>query len=215
MLDNPNHQRALVKLGIIAGLAVSLMYPARVFLPLPDVIKISFFIYFGPLMVVAFIGLYPFLKKGSESVAVVFATVFGVISGTVHMMFAVVQMNAIHYIYKFIERAETDALKETWRNILRGVFTVQNGLNYVMDFFLDWTIFMFAIVLWNHPKFGKPFSILGLIAGGSHFVMKAVTFPEPPKEAGLFDAGPLVGIFFAIVVIQVIRHYRWLQRPVA
>jgi hypothetical protein len=166
-------------------------------------------------MVVAFIGLYPFLKKGSESVAVIFATVFGVISGAVHMMFSVVQMNNIHYIYRFIDMAETDALKDSWKNILRGVFTVQNGLNYVMDFFLDWTIFMFAIILWNHPKFGKPFSVLGIIAGGSHFVMKAITFPEPPKEAGLFDAGPMVGIFFAIIVVQVIRHYRWLEQPSA
>ena len=211
MLDNPKHQIILTRLGIIAGLAVSIMYPARVFLPLPDVIKVSFFIYFGPLMMIAFVGLYPFLKKGSESVAVVFATLFGTIAGAVHMMFSVVQMNNIHYIYEFIEKADTDVLKESWRSILRGVFTVQNGLNYVMDFFLDWTIFMFAIVLWHHPKFGKPFSILGLIAGGSHFVMKAWTFPEPPKEAGLFDAGPLVGIFFAVVVIQVLRHFRWMD----
>ena len=211
MLNDPKHQRPLVRLGIIAGLAVSIMYPARVFLPLPDVVKVSFFIYFGPLMAVAFIGLYPFLKKGSDSLAVPLATLFGVISGAVHMMFSVVQMNNIHYIYKFIENTDSEPLKQSWKNILRGVFTVQNGLNYVMDFFLDWTIFMFAIVLWSHPKFGKLFSILGLIAGGSHFIMKSVTNREPPKEAGLFDAGPMVGIFFAIVVIQVMRHYRWMD----
>jgi len=213
MLNEPRHQKTLVKLAIIAGIAVSIMYPARTFLPLPDAVQVAFFIYFGPLLVVAFIGLYPFLKKGSDSIAILFGTVFGVIGGLANMMFAVVQMNNLHFIYKYMEKAESEAVRQTWRNILNGVFTVQNGFNYVSDFFIDWTAFMYAIVMWNHPKFGKSFSILAVIAAGFHFVMKIITFPEPPSEAGLFDAGPMVSIFFMIVVIQTMRHYKWMSEP--
>ena len=41
--------------------------------------------------------------------------------------------------------------------------------------------------------------------------MKAITFPVPPAEAGLFDAGPLVSVWFALVIIQVGRSFQWMD----
>ena len=215
-MTNIRHlQKALVKTGVGAGIAVSIMYPARTFIPLPDFVSTSFFVYFGPLLVVAFIGLYPFLAKPRTTVAAILGTAFGVIGGVANTMFAVVQMTNLHYIYGYIRSAETAPAKQEWRDILNGVFTVQNGLNYVSDLFIDWTAFMFAIVLWSHPKFSRIFSITGVIAAGFHFVMKAYSFPVPPGEAGLFDAGPLVSIWFAVVTIQVLRNVRWMDEPSA
>jgi len=128
-----------------------------------------------------------------------------------NMIFAVVQLNNLHYMRKYISAAASVAEKDAWRDILNGVFTVQNGFNYVSDFFIDWTAFLWAIVMWNHPKYGKLFAVTGLIAAGSHFLMKLVTFPEPPSEAGLFDAGPLVSVWFAIVTVQLIRKRKWMD----
>jgi hypothetical protein len=211
MNQNPNLEKNLVKTAAGAGIALSIMYPARTFLPLPDILSTAFYIFFGPLLVVAFVGLYPFLSKPKKSVSAILGTVFGVIGGAANMMFAVVQMNNLHYIFKYMRAAESPEAKEMWRNILNGVFTVQNGLNYVSDLFIDWTAFLFAVVMWSHPKFGKIFSILGFIAAGFHFVMKLITFPTPPAEAGLFDAGPMVSVWFALVTIQVIRNIKWMD----
>ncbi|MDH3298556.1 MAG: hypothetical protein OEM23_05715 [Gemmatimonadota bacterium] len=211
MTDYVRVERTLVRSAIAAGLAASVMYPARTFLTLPEFLSTAFYIFFGPVLVVAFVGLYPFLSRPKTSVAAVLGTVFGVIGGAANMVFAVVQLENLHYIRKYMAAAETVAEKEMWQNILNGVFTVQNGFNYVSDFFIDWTAFLWAFVMWNHPKFGKAFTLTGLAAAGLHFIMKLITFPEPPAEAGLFDAGPLVSIWFALVTVQVIRKRRWME----
>ncbi len=36
---------------------------------------------------------------------------------------------------------------------------------------------------------------------GTHDVLKAWTFPVPPREAGWFDAGPMVGAWFTVVSV--------------
>ena len=215
MLQQPDVNTSLVRTAAVAGIALSVMYPARTFLPLPDFLAIAFFIFFGPLLVVAFVGLYPFLGKLGTSVPLILATVFGVIAGAANTMFSVVQLTNLHYIRGYLRAAESPAAKEMWRNILNGVFTVQNGLNFVSDLFLDWTVFLYAIVMWTHPKFGKFFTISGLIAAGFHFAMKSYTFPVPPSEGGLFDAGPLVGIWFTLVTIQVLRNLNWTREAAA
>src|SRR3990172_4146455 len=198
-------EKDLVTMAVGAGIALAIMYPARTFLPLPDPLAIAFFIFFGPLLVVAFVGLFPFLYKPVPSVAVILATVFGVIAGITNTMFSVVQLTSLNYIFGYMRAASTPENKQHWREILNGVFTVQNGLNFVSDMFLDWTVFLYCAVMWSHPKFGRAFAALGFLAAGFHFSMKLYTFPKPPAEAGLFDAGPLIGIWFALVTIQTLR----------
>lgn len=202
----------LVRLGAAAGLIGCLMYGIRNF-PVPGVLQTPLFIFFGPVPVVAYVGIYPFMSRPSPSISALLGSVFGVIGAATNMMFAVIQLNNLHYIRGFIASAAEEAEREAWRDILAGVFTVQNGLNYVADFFFDWTIFLWAIVMWDHPRFGRLFSITGVIAGGLHFGMKLATFPVPPSEAGLYDAGPLIGLWYAAVCIQVLRNVRWIEGP--
>ena len=213
MTLQPQLARALVRTAIIAGLAAGLMYPIRTFLPLPDFLSTAFFIWFGPIYAIAILGLYPFLAKPQPTLPIVLGTLFGVIGGVTNMMFAVIQLENLHYIRGFIRQAVSPELQAQWRNILRGVFTVQNGLNYVSDFFLDWCVLLFAIAMWHHPKFGKAFALTGLLAGGAHFVLKAWTFPMPPAEAGWVDAGPLVSAWFTLVLLQVILNLKWVASP--
>ena len=66
--------------------------------------------------------------------------------------------------------------------------------------------FLFAVVMWRHPAFGRWFSLLSVVTIGPHLLMKSITFPRPPAEAGLFDAGPLVGVWFLVFTIQIARH---------
>lgn len=198
----------LVRIGGIAGLTGCLMYAIRSF-PVPDFIQQPLFVFLGPVLVVAYVGIFPLLARPKLTIAAILGSVFGVIAAAVNMMFAVVQVNNLHYIRGYANGAASEAVREQWHNILNGVFTVQNGMNYVADFFFDWTIFFWAVLMWQHPKFGKLFTIGGFIAGGLHFGMKLITFPEPPSEAGLFDAGPLIGVWYAAVSIQAIRHARW------
>lgn len=215
MTNDPALAKRLVVTAVVAGLAVAIMYPARTFLPLPHFLDLMFWIFFGPLIVVAFIGFYPFLTKPRPSVAAILGTVFGVIGGTCNMLFAVVQSTNLSYIRRYMDAAESADARALWQDILNGVFTVQNGINWVSDFFVDWAAFCFAVVMWNHPKFGKVWSMVGFLAAGTHFVLKTFSFPVPPAEAGLFDVGPAVSVFFALVTIQVARNLRWMDGETA
>jgi len=210
MLGVSNVQKNLVRVGAVAGLAVVAMYLVPKVLPVGSV-STYLFIYQGPLLVAAFAGLYPFLAKPTPSAAALLGALFGIIAGACRMLFSVVQMTNLHYIRGYISEADTPEAESVWQDIFQGVFTVQNGIAYVMDFFLDWAVLLFVIVMWRHPKFGKVFSILGLFVAGSHFVMKAYAFPEPPAEAGLFDVGPLVSIWAAFVFIWVLRNLAWMD----
>ncbi|MEW5796225.1 MAG: hypothetical protein AB1772_07665 [Candidatus Zixiibacteriota bacterium] len=204
-------QKQLTTMSIAAGLTVGIMYPAWTFLPLPAVLHTGLWIFFGPLTLIAFIGLYPFVAKPRLTIYALMGTIFGVIGGISQTMFQVIQLENIIYIRKYI-RAESDpAVQETWRHILNGVFTVQNGMNYIADLFYDLTIVMFAILMWTHPKFGKFFTITGLAAAGYHFASKLYTFPVPPHEAGLFEGGYFISIWFFLMVIQVWRKFSWLS----
>jgi hypothetical protein len=218
MFNSPPLAKRLVFTAVVAGFAVAIMYPARTFLPLPDFLGLAFWIFFGPLIVVAFIGFYPFLAKPGPSVAAILGTVFGVIGGLCNMLFAVVQSTNLSYIRRYMGATESAEARALWQDILNGVFTVQNGMNWVSDFFIDWAAFFFAVVMWNHPKFGKAWSMVGFVAAGAHFALKTYSFPVPPAEAGLLDVGPAVSVFFALVTIQVARNLQWLdwanaQRP--
>jgi hypothetical protein len=204
-------EQRLVRLGVAAGGAAIVMYVTRTFLPLPGVVKTVFFVLFGPSLVVAFLGFYPFLCKPRPTVSAVLGTVFGIIAGATNMMFAVIQVNNLDYIGRYMRAADSPEARQMWQSILNGVFTVQNGLNFVMDFFLDVAALLFAMAMWKHPKFGKTFSLLAVLLVGPHFLMKAVSFPQPPAEAGLFDAGPLVGVWFTLVTIQIVRHLSWME----
>ena len=212
MLSDREARGRLVRVGAGAGLAVVIMYLVPKLVPLGAVGTYAF-IFQGPLLVVAFAGLYPFLSRPAPSVAALLGTLFGIIAGACRMLFAVVQMTNLHYIRGFMADASTPRAEQRWRDIFDGVFTVQNGIAYVMDFFLDWAVLLIAFVMWGHPKFGKAFSILGLAVAGSHFVMKAHAFPEPPAEAGLFDAGPLVSLWALLVFLWVLRHRAWMDEP--
>lgn len=201
-----------IRLGAAAGTIAIAMYLARTFVPMHDALHMAFFTLFGPALVFAYIGLHPLMQHGGSSLAGRLATVTGIIGGATNMMFAVVQLNTLHVLRAAIAAAETPEVKAEWRHILRGVFTVQNGLNITMDFFIDLSALLLAIVMWRHPAFGRWLSLASVALVGPHLVMKAITFPVAPAEAGLFDAGPLVGLWFTLMTACVIR---WLWRQPA
>ena len=200
-----------VWMGTAFGASALVLYLARSFLPLPDAVATFCYLLFGPCLVLAFFGWWPFMERGGSILRARVATVFGIIAGATNMMFAVVQMNNLYYLRLKIAAAENEALAGEWKRILVGVLTVQNGLNFTMDFFLDVAAFCYASILWREGALGRALALLSVLLVGPHFFMKLGTFPEPPAEAGLFDGGPLVGVWFLLTTLYVSR-WCWQQR---
>lgn len=200
-----------VWMGTAFGTSALVLYLARSFPPLPDRLATYCYLLFGPCLVLAFFGWWPFMERAGAILRARVATVFGIIAGATNMMFAVVQMNNLYYLRLKIAAAESEALAGEWKRILVGVLTVQNGLNFTMDFFLDVAAFCYASILWREGALGRALALLSVLLVGPHFFMKLGTFPEPPAEAGLFDGGPLVGVWFLLTTLYVSR-WCWQQR---
>jgi len=212
MESDPRFMRSLAKWGAIAGVAVVLAYLLPKFVPMPGALGTLLYVYQGPIMAFGFLGIYAFIRVHRLTVPLFTAVVFSVIAAVARMMFLVVQINNLHFIRGYRDAAEGAELKAEWTNILKGVFTVQNGLNLVSDAFLDLGIILFSFACWSHPKLGKPVSIVGFVVAGLHFVFKAWTFPEPPASAGLFDVGPYVALWPLLVCVLILVHLKWMDQ---
>jgi hypothetical protein len=66
--------------------------------------------------------------------------------------------------------------------------------------------------MFRHPRFGKIFSISGIILFSSLLFFNLITFPHPPASKGLFDVGPLTGLWALVVIIQSLRSINWMDK---
>jgi hypothetical protein len=211
MISEPRFTRSLAKWGAILGVGVVFMYLVPTLIPLPDRIDSLFYVYQGPIMAFGFLGIFAFIRVHRLTVPLFAAVVFSVTAAVSRMMFLVVQLNNLHFIQGYRDAAEGVEQAE-WSNILRGVFTVQNGLNIVSDVFLDLGIILFSVACWSHPKLGKPVAMIGFVVAGLHFTFKAWTFPEAPASAGLFDVGPYLALWPLLVCVLILLNLKWMDR---
>ena len=96
--------------------------------------------------------------------------------------------------------AETAA----WRMALSSGDAVQLGADMAFDIFMLAGVVVLGIALLRHPRFGPLFGWPAVVIGLGGLVLNTATFPIPPAQAGLFDGGPLVGLWFLVVTIQMI-----------
>jgi hypothetical protein len=54
-------------------------------------------------------------------------------------------------------------------------------------------------------RFGRWFGLPGIVVAAALYILNFATFPIPPESAGLVDVGPLVGLWYAVVWVQVLR----------
>ena len=78
------------------------------------------------------------------------------------------------------------------------------GLDVAWDLLAGAGTVCFGLALWWHEAFRPITAGLGVAAGVLIMTLNVATFPTPPAEAGLFDAGPLVGLWYFWLMIRVL-----------
>jgi hypothetical protein len=63
----------------------------------------------------------------------------------------------------------------------------------------------------RHPRFVAAFGVPGILIAAVLLALNLGTFPTPPADAGLFDAGPLVGLWYLAVSVQAWRSLGWAE----
>jgi len=78
------------------------------------------------------------------------------------------------------------------------------GLDVAWDLFVGAGTVLFGLALWRHPGFRPLTAAGGVMSGLCLLVLNVATFPTPPADAGFFDAGPFVGLWYVILSARVL-----------
>jgi hypothetical protein len=88
---------------------------------------------------------------------------------------------------------------------LWSVNVVQAGLDVSWDIFATLGTILLAIAISRHPTWGKVWGALGVAVATAALVLNLMTFPTAPSASGLIDLGPAVGLWYAVVLVQLAR----------
>lgn len=190
-------------MSIITGIGTVLIYTLLSILPGPFMVTVILASAFGPLLIAASLGLYHVLAESGSPIVLQLAVLFNVVGASTFTMMALVQL-AIRYQMQSIG-TETQILPAL-RTSLVGV---QLGLDVAWDIFISLGTLLFAISMLGDTRFGWIIGISGILIALALLVLNMWTFPTPPAAKNLIDLGPLLGVWYLLVTIMMIR---WLLR---
>jgi len=185
---------ALAVAGGLCGLAGTLCYLAGVFLPLPARIGYGVVILWPVLSVVFSYALRRVIGAARDGacnqLAFVFACLaFATVAAMVSVQLAVRMGIAEHAAASStIDRATQDLVR-------RAARLVDHGLDVAWDVFIGTSLMFLAVALGGDARFGRAWGAMAGVLGMALVILNVATFPWPPASQGLFDIGPLVGLF--------------------
>ncbi|MGB5894885.1 MAG: hypothetical protein WBG58_11975 [Ignavibacteriaceae bacterium] len=206
MLNHNALTKKWIILGIISGLMVSFIYPALMFIPLPEIVQTFLIMLFGPLLGFSSAGLYYFITLNKKSVFASSAVVSNIIAGVLITTMLLVQVA--------IRSAHPGEIDEASKWIWNSMNKVHMGLDVAWDVYIFFGTLFFAVSMFKHPKFGKIIASAGIIISILLIVLNAVSFPVPPANAGLVDVGPFVGLWYLAVTIMIIFNIKWVDERI-
>lgn len=205
-MDN-NNQLTLnwIKIGIVTGLIVSIIYPLLQFVS-NFLIGIILTILMGTLLSLSSAGLYYFIAVYKRTITIKIALVANIIAGTLLVQMFLVQLA--------IKSSKPDSIIESNKWIWNSMNHIHYGLDVAWDVYIFLGTLLFAISAFNHPKLGKLFSIIGVVVSILMIVTNIYSFPFPPASAGSFDFGPVIGLWYFAVTIKIIFSYKWVKQGI-
>lgn len=189
------------KIGALAGILSIIFYVSAILPILPDTIGLLVAFSFPLLWIVAYIGLYHFLKKQNHTPTLEIAYIFGIIGGALVCTLLVVQQANFIWHDIAMESAATDEIKALYRASFRGANRVQAGLDVAFDIFITISWILFGLNIARSKSFNKFLGWSGSLIAFGLLVLNMYTFPDAPAESGLFDLGPFLGLWALVFFI--------------
>lgn len=178
-----------------AGIAALLSYGLLLGMPAPVPVQVLLVFGFAFGLTVASLGLYHAVAAPVAPRLALVATVANVV--------AAAQLTAMLLVQLAVrDRAPAP----------EGAFVaIWLGLDVAWDLYVGVGTLAFAWCMLRHPSFRYWLGIPGVAIALLLLALNVATFPTPPAEAGSFDAGPLVGLWYLAVTVQVAR-LAWRER---
>lgn len=202
MTDNNHTTLKWINIGIICGFLVSVIYPSLQFisnLTLGVIISTSM----GILLSLASVGLYYFIQIHKKSIASKIALFSNIIAGAILTQMFLVQLA--------IKSSKPEILDESGKWVWTTIDHIHYGLDVAWDVYIFLGTILFAISIFRHPKFGKIFSLTGILISLVMIITNIISFPIPP-ERDLIDFGPLVGLWYLGITIRITLSRKWINQ---
>lgn len=187
----------LVLWGAVAGLATCVVYPLIVFGPMPDGAKVVLASVMGPLLGIASWGLRQFLILDRPTTTADLGALGNALAGLVLTAMFLVQA-AVGMRVEGRPGLEAEAV---WL-----------GLDVAWDVYLGLGTLLLASSMFRHPRLGPFVAGTGVLVAVGLLVLNLATFPVPPGNAGLVDLGPVVGLWYLVVTVMVLRSLAWARQ---
>jgi len=184
-----------VQVGIISGLFTCAAYPLLLFAPLPKRAIFTLAAFFGPALAAASFGFQRLLDLDSVRVWSRLGAVLNALAGALFSAMVLVQLAV--------------GASAAGDKVSRQVVAVWLGLDVAWDAYLGLGTICFSVAMLRHPRFGRAFAVPGLTIAVALLALNLYSFPTPPANAGLVDVGPLVGLWYLAVTLQMWRSLAW------
>lgn len=193
-ITNPG---SIEKTGAIAGIASIICYFGAAVLPLPNAIGNFLGFAFGPLIIISYIGIYSHWSREYDGAPLRISYIFGIVYGAIVTSLIFIQVANNMWHKEALAGAKTLAEREVSSTIHSAVNRVQASLDVAFDVFVTVSVITLGFVLLRGTGVSKLFGILGILVASLLLSLNLYTFPNGPSEAGLFDAGPLLGLWYS------------------
>lgn len=203
-------RRITLSITALLGLLVVLVYIATALGLIKDVTPLTLALVFaiGPVAIVGVLRISDHLAQDGPEPTLRPATVFLVIAFALFTLMLVVQQ-AIFIRFRELSHQATDpAALESLRTAFQLVNQVQLGIDVCFDIFYCAGVALLSIAMYRHRDFGRIIGIFGVLSAAGLLLLNLATFPRPPAERGLVDLGPVTGVWWAVVILQLIRIQR-------
>ena len=172
----------------VAGIGGVLSYVALITLPTPDPVSALLATLFGFGFALASISLH--------------LGVTGTVAPRLSLLAAVA--NAAAAVELLAMALVQIAVKSAAPHPGSAMIGIWLGLDVAWDVFGGAGTVLFGFALWQHPRFRPLMALSGILVGALLLAFNLATFPTPPAEAGWFDVGPLVALWYVVLSIRIL-----------
>ncbi len=199
---------ARLRIGVVCGALAVVDYALTQAVSLPLLATLVLVCAFGPLLAIGSAGLWELLRMHRRTATLDIGLVANIAAGVAVTLMFLTQLGLKEWF----------ASGSGARAVSDAAFEAGNGIQLGLD--VAWDVFLTigtAALAWNmrdHPRFGRPYAVAGLLLAVALIVLNLAAFPENPGAAGAVDVGPLIGLWYLWVTLRMAWSLGWAREHV-
>ena len=189
--------KQLTVFGAITGIAGILIYLMIVFVKLPSPIVFLLAILFPLCLLIFFYSLKEYTAFRSENLFNRLAFLFALMACQTLALMLAIQIG----VDAGLEKQSALYKHQSFASMLR---LIDLGLDVAWDVLISMSMLFWTLALWKINEL-KWWGLVNGLLGAGLLILNLLTFPVPPADAGLFDLGPVISLFWMLWQLRMLK----------